>query len=856
MEVDLNSNISINVNGIDIEWNLKKGGLSFLGTPSTLFWNDPSLLNIFKPLVDEIGKEMFCLQVAYSSSLGTGKEYEAIVTQLGNTFEEGFLNWSKAAASAGWGVFDIKYIDVQAGNAKVIVYNPWELVMQETLDESQKWGCPSIQGKIIGIFSHALKNTCWADANYFFDKETKRVEFDIYLQEATISDEIEILRNKIENDNISKLKKHVKEQKLLFENTFELAAVGIAHVSTSANWMRVNKKFCAILGYAKEELINLAVHEITHPDDRKTDLVYLEKILNKEIDNISIEKRYIRKDKTTIWVKLHASVVFKDNMQPDYFITVIEDITEKKKQELLIIKQKNEITEVRDRLSLAIEGSNNGLWDWNIITNEVYFSNKWKSMLGYAKDETTIDIDEWLKRLHPDDLSKAMQDAQDHLDGKTNIYENEHRILSKGGHYIWISSTGKALFDKDGKATRLLGFYADITDKKKIEENLIIEKNNAQKASQAKSEFLANMSHEIRTPLNAMVGFIDIVRKNETDKQNSEHLNIVKNSSDSLLRIINDILDVSKIERGDLELEEVAFDLKQLIKEMGLLFYEKTKEKNIDIKFHIDADIPNLIMSDSVRFKQVASNLIGNAIKFTAENGTVRINAQYNKNQTSLFFEVEDSGIGIDTKNIKKIFKPFSQEDTSTTRKFGGTGLGLTISSQIVKLMGGELNVSSKLGVGSKFYFNIPLSISKASTILDEEENLESKNFDFNGIKALLVEDNKTNQIFMEAIFEMMNITFDIANDGLESINIFKQNKYDVILMDENMPNMNGIEATKKILQYEKENSLVHTPIIALTANALKGDRERFLEAGMDEYISKPLDTNKLAEVLNTILVS
>jgi len=268
---------------------------------------------------------------------------------------------------------------------------------------------------------------------------------------------------------------------------------------------------------------------------------------------------------------------------------------------------------------------------------------------------------------------------------------------------------------------------------------------------------------------------------------------------------------------------------------------------------HFDRDVPHFINGDPIRLKQVATNLISNAIKFTHRDGEVRMNVDYEKENNLLRFEVKDTGVGIAQENLEKIFKPFSQEDSTITRKFGGTGLGLTISYDLVKLMGSELKVISELGVGSSFYFLLPLNLNVKSENIGKkiikgniEKRLEAK--------ILLVEDNEANQIFMKIILKKMGLMYDIANDGIEAVELFRSNKYNLVLMDENMPNMSGIEATSQILKYEKENNLLHTPIIALTANALIGDRERFLASGMDEYMTKPVNKQKLAIVLEKFL--
>ena len=377
------------------------------------------------------------------------------------------------------------------------------------------------------------------------------------------------------------------------------------------------------------------------------------------------------------------------------------------------------------------------------------------------------------------------------------------------------------------------------------------EAQKAQGASKIKSEFLANMSHEIRTPLNAVTGFINLLKDESVNRVKSlEYLNIIENSNKDLLMIIEDILDLSKVESGKLQIDKIDFDPKKEFEVITHLFGAKCSQKNIILSLNIDKNLPSVINSDPLRIKQVISNLISNAIKFTGDGKSIIVTIKYDDNK--LFVSVKDEGIGINKDKLEHIFDAFTQEDSSTTRKYGGTGLGLTISSELVKLLGGELKVKSEVGVGSEFYFSIPVKIGKEL----KKENTNIKEFDFSDKKILLVEDNKANQAFMKVLLKKLNLSFDIANDGVEAVELCKQNHdtYDAILMDENMPNMNGIEATKLILKFEKENDLPHTPIIALTANALKGDRERFLKAGLDEYLTKPLDGKKLSEVLGKFL--
>ena len=390
-----------------------------------------------------------------------------------------------------------------------------------------------------------------------------------------------------------------------------------------------------------------------------------------------------------------------------------------------------------------------------------------------------------------------------------------------------------------------LTFQEDLEDQRKL----------AEEANEAKSIFLANMSHEIRTPMGAILGFVEQLSKNEKDKERQKYFSIIKNSSKTLLNVINDILDFSKIESGKINIEKHKLLLLDFMDETLALFNHKLKNKDINFRFNYSENLPKEIVADSVRLKQVIMNLISNAIKFTSPKGSITVEVEYIDN--NIIFSVTDTGIGIAKENLTKILNPFEQEDDSTTRKFGGTGLGLSISSKLISLMGGELKIESELEKGSKFHFNIPYiknsdSLKEETNLIKQEKNtqnnLNEKTFEGD---VLIVEDNKTNQILLGLILEKEGVTFDIANDGVESIDMYQKKDYGAIFMDENMPNMNGIEATKNIRKIEKNENKTRTPIISVTANALAEDRKRFIDAGADEYISKPYTEEDIKLILN-----
>ena len=380
---------------------------------------------------------------------------------------------------------------------------------------------------------------------------------------------------------------------------------------------------------------------------------------------------------------------------------------------------------------------------------------------------------------------------------------------------------------------------------KELGENLIEAKKQAEGANKAKSSFLASMSHEIRTPLNAIIGFINLLAKDETDSKKLEYLTTVQHSSSSLLEVINDILDISKIEDGKLDIEAIDFDVHQQVNELILFFQSIAESKDVRLTLNIDDSVPRYLTSDPLRVKQVISNLISNAIKFSPENSEVNIDLRYKESQ--LFIDIRDEGIGIGENVKQRIFNAFEQAESSTTRSFGGTGLGLTISKKLVELLGGEITVESELDKGSTFSFYIDAPESKHSL----EDAIEEKEYRFEG-KVLVAEDNKTNQMLIKILLDEMGVSYTVVEDGEKAVQAFLNEKFDLILMDINMPKMDGVEATEHIRKADKANNII--PIIALTANAMKEDVKSYLKAGMNGHVSKPIDNVLLAKELSRFL--
>jgi len=364
----------------------------------------------------------------------------------------------------------------------------------------------------------------------------------------------------------------------------------------------------------------------------------------------------------------------------------------------------------------------------------------------------------------------------------------------------------------------------------------------ADSANKSKSGFLANMSHEIRTPLNAIIGFINLLKKDEVDIKKLEYINIVQTSSSSLLGVINDILDISKIEDGKLNIELIDFELKEQIEYLVEFYKSSARERKVSLNLVFGENVPLAINSDPLRLKQILSNLISNAIKYSPENSSIDINIEFKKDK--LYVAVIDEGIGISPEAQERVFTAFEQAEASTTRKFGGTGLGLSIAKRLVEMLGGKIALESTIDKGSNFNFYID-----ALEVNDfKEDKNEELMVDFDA-HVLIAEDNKTNQLLITILLDELGITYAVVNDGLEAIKALEQEKFDAVLMDINMPNLNGIEATVQI----KERGLT-LPIIALTANAMKEDIEEYFTVGMCAHISKPIDNTKLIEVLSKIL--
>jgi signal transduction histidine kinase/CheY-like chemotaxis protein len=412
------------------------------------------------------------------------------------------------------------------------------------------------------------------------------------------------------------------------------------------------------------------------------------------------------------------------------------------------------------------------------------------------------------------------------------------------------------LTDARGELTGLVGTILDITDKNRIEQELREAKRNAEAASQAKSDFLANMSHEIRTPMNGVIGMTDLALELEQNPTQKEYLRIVKSSAQSLMVILNDVLDFSKIEAGKLNIEAVRFPLLETIEETLKTLRSRATQKGLVLESSLQSGLPDEVLGDPVRLRQILTNLCDNAIKFTGQGGVyVDVRCAPVGAGHELRIAVRDTGIGIPPDKQQGVFAAFSQADTSTTRRFGGTGLGLTICARLVGLMGGRIWLESEDGLGSTFYFTIQVQSAEIASAPAPLAPLSSTPPSSRVLQILLVEDHPINQILATTLLKKWGHTVALANNGQEALDMFGRQTWDVILMDMQMPIMGGLEATRLIRTAEKSSGK-RTPIIAMTANAMDSDRQACLQAGMDDHLAKPFNAQGLQAMLERHVLS
>lgn len=820
-------------------------------------------------------------------------------------------------------------------------------------------------------------------------------------------------------------RKQAEEKLRAGEERWQLAASGsndaIWDWKVSTGEVYFSPRWREMLGYEVDEIPNDFREWETrlHPGDKDSALRDIERYFAGETPLYISEHRLQCKDGSYKWIYTRGKALRDDAGNIIRMTGALTDLTERKQaEEALRISE--------ERWQLAARGTNDGLWDWNLLTGEVYYSPRWKEILGYEDHEMPSRYEEWESRVHPDDLSAIQRALDEHLTGKTSSYAHEFRMRCKDGSYKWIFSRAKAQHDDTGKVIRMAGTHTDRTERKQAEEALreseeryrllavnatdfisrhspensvslyispsskqllgyapeemlgrpfldwvhpedrvpmaaevakiirtphtgvvtfrirrkdgeyiwlesttrgvrdpqtgkIAEilgsardvterkrteaalrnaKETAEAASQAKSQFLANMSHEIRTPMNGVLGMSELLIGTDLNGKQRRFAETIHSSAETLLNIINDILDFSKIEAGKLELEQIDFDLRQTVEEVADLLAERAHKKGLELACRIHHDVPTAVHGDPHRLRQILTNLIGNAIKFT-ERGEVVIevrnaeremrNAELEKREsenrrigeserhdssiildpgpwtldsgrsrtphstlhTFLRFAIRDTGIGLKPEEQKRLFQPFVQADGSTTRKYGGTGLGLAISRQLATAMGGDIGVESSYGRGSTFWVTVALALQHqpATPHFSPGQELQA-------LRVLIVDDNATNRDILHHQLESWGIRNNSAPSGTHALQLLYKamvwrDPFDLAILDMHMPEMDGIELAKLI---KADEALAPTRLVMLTSAGQYGNAEAARAAGIEAYLSKPVRQSDLYNCLASLV--
>jgi PAS domain S-box-containing protein len=652
----------------------------------------------------------------------------------------------------------------------------------------------------------------------------------------------DLTENKRSSERLKKAVHDLRETRDYLENLIGHANAPIIVWDPFFRISRFNHAFERLTGYLAEDVMGRHLDILFPEVSRAASSAYIEKTLSGEHWD-AVEIPILRKDGVVRTVLWNSATVF-DETGKNVVATIAQgqDITERKEAESQVIFQASLLDQVRNAvIATDLEGR---IIYWNHFSEELYL---WKADEVLGKSIAQTIVPEGLLSL----IKGVIEDIM-----RYGYRETELIVQRKDGSLFPASYVFNLLKDQLGRSMGFVGVSIDLTERKKVEQDLRLAKERAESATKAKSVFLANMSHEIRTPMNAVIGLTGILLNTNIDSEQRDYIETIRSSGDALLAVISDILDFSKIEGGMLDLENEPFDLQQCLDASVNMVSSAVAEKGLKLSSKIDPTVPRRLLGDLTRLKQILVNLLGNAVKFTETgNISVSVSSLPKDEKYEIMFAVKDTGIGISNDRMSRLFQSFSQVDASTTRKYGGTGLGLAISRNLAELMGGRIWAESESGKGSVFYFTIS---AKASSDLSPAElqgefflpALGQEHVAKKHLCILLAEDNAVNQKVATRMLERLGYRADIAANGKEVLGALQSHPYDVVLMDVQMPEMDGLEATKCIRCMSGRQPY----IIAMTAHAMKGDREECLEAGMNDYVSKPVRIEDLQAAIKRSL--
>ena len=580
-----------------------------------------------------------------------------------------------------------------------------------------------------------------------------------------------------------------------------------------------------------------------------------------------------------IWIHTMGDVDRNADGVPVRLYGVVQDVTARRNLE-------QRLRESEERLLHALDGANDGVWDWNSRKSEIHFSPRWKDILGLGDDDLPSHVSDWHARIHEDDRSRLAEGLKAALDGGVDEYREEYRVRHADGGWRWILSRGKVV-DRGprGEAERMVGTHTDVTEEVRMRDEIVAAREAAEAAAQVKADFLATMSHEIRTPMNGILGMAQMLLDSKLDADQRHVTETIFHSGTSLLHILNDVLDLSKFEAGEVVLEEMPFDPVECARGViELMDFDCRSRDGLTLVFTAEDGVPSSVLGDGHRLRQVLLNLVGNAVKFTSEGRIELIVSTVEEpGGARLRFVVRDTGIGFDDKTAQRLFDAFTQADSSTTRRYGGTGLGLAVCKTLIELMGGTIGCHGTKGSGATFWVEIPARMVSevrplrfdALPSLDQiarggaagadrapaEDAAPAESVtpgpgapasDAAPMRVLVAEDTPVNQTVARRMLESLGCEVEIVENGELAIERATTGEFDLVLMDCQMPVMDGYLATHA-LRTAESGEIRSLPIIAMTANAMAGDRERCLEAGMDDYLVKPVLRDALAAMLERV---
>lgn len=590
----------------------------------------------------------------------------------------------------------------------------------------------------------------------------------------------------------------------------------------------------SLLGYKKARLESheIQYRDLIHQDDLPRVMEEVKSLLSSESGSSLSHEDYRVKHANghDIWVS-DTTVLLRYEDGENHLYGYLIDVTERKQLQIALEMERN-------RLQLILDATRLGTWEWNPQTGVTIFNQRWANMFGWDVCELETNVESWSSRLHPEDYDDVWQAIKNHLDGVTPFYESLHRIRHRDGHWVYVLDRGKIIErDNEGRAIRYTGTVTDVTEQKKAE-------LDALKAAHAKNVFLANMSHEIRTPLHGILGIASVLESTDLNPYQQQLLGTIKNSGDYLLTTLNDVLDLTRAEEGQLKVTRGVHSPTKVLNHVIQLFEQPVKDKGLEFIIDIAADIPERTLMDRARIAQVVSNLVSNALKFT-ERGSITIKAGWEidsekPGEGDLIVKVQDTGVGI--YDTQRIWQLFEQEQDGLNRPEGGSGLGLAIVRNLVQLLSGTIQVDSEPEQGSCFTLCIPMSIQPESAHQTEPNNVPK----LSKKQVLVVDDNKINQLIIKEMLLSLNQYVDLVSDAHNALKMMQARDYDVLFMDLHMPHMDGMEATRTLRDMH-----IHQPyVIALTADAYPETRTQALRSGMDDYVTKPFVKADIARVL------